>query len=190
VRTAEPADYPAVAELLNRTWLGHELYEPLSAHGLAQLVERLPEFDPADVWVLEEAGEVVACLGAWDWSRVTRVRIEALPLRLRLLGISLDFVRRFRPAPLLRAGETMRQWCAPIAGYRHPRDFATLLRHASNQALIRGGNQFLFIAERGHPILRATRGLLTVGSTGKMYLKPLQPVDLGRGPVYFGAIDL
>jgi L-amino acid N-acyltransferase YncA len=141
IRSARAADYPAVAELLNRTWGRHELYEPISTRGLAELVERLPEFDPADLWVLEEDGEVVACLGGWDWSRITRVTVEALPLRLRVLGVALDAARRFRPVPLVRAGETMRQWCAPIAAYRDPRDFGVLLRYATNQTLERGGDQ-------------------------------------------------
>ena len=69
MRPIVPGDYPAAARLLNDTWAGHDLYAPTSPEGLAAFVARTPAYAPADLWVLEEGGELVACLGTWDWSR-------------------------------------------------------------------------------------------------------------------------
>ena len=58
VRPIQPADYVAVADLLDRTWRDHDLYEPVSADAVARLLARLPALDLGDTLVLEDAWEV------------------------------------------------------------------------------------------------------------------------------------
>ena len=58
VRPIQAADYAAVADLLNRTWRDHDLYEPVSADAVARLLARLPALDLGDTLVLEDAWEV------------------------------------------------------------------------------------------------------------------------------------
>ncbi len=191
VRPIGPGDYPAAARLLNDTWAAYDLYAPISPEGLAAFVARTPAYDPADLWVLEEEGEVVACLGTWDWGRITRVMVERLSRRLRAIGTVLDVVRHLRPAPRLpKAGDTLRQWALTPIAFREPEQLAVLFRHANNEAVRRGADQLITVCERDHPLLRACRGLFRVGVGGHVYVRGLQPLALRGRPVYLDGIDL
>lgn len=191
VRPIAPRDYPAAARLLNDTWAGHDLYATASPERLAAFVARTPGYDPADLWVLEEGDEVVACLGAWDWGRITRVTVERLSPRLRAIGAVLDVLRHLRPAPRLpRAGDALRQWALTPIAFREPEHLAVLLRHANNEAVRRGADQLVTVCEPGHPLLRACRGLFRVGVGGHLYVRGLRPLALGGRPVYLDGIDL
>jgi len=86
VRPVQSQDLAKLAELLNTTWQGHELYEPTSAETLAQFIRRTPAFSHDNLLVLEEKGEIMACLGGWDWSQVMRVTVKALSRRLQMIG--------------------------------------------------------------------------------------------------------
>jgi GNAT superfamily N-acetyltransferase len=86
VRRIESEDLAAVADLLNETWQGFELYEPISADALAHFATRTPAYTFDNLLVLEDQGEIVACLGFWDWSQVMRISVEALSLKMRMMG--------------------------------------------------------------------------------------------------------
>jgi hypothetical protein len=191
VRPIQPADYLAVADLLDRTWRDHDLYEPVSADALARLLARLPALNLGDTFVLEVAGRIVACIAAWDMSRITRVTVQALPVRFRIIGAVLHAVRLVRPAPRIPAvGETWNQWCLPLIAFEQPEHLGVLLRYVNNVALRRGADQVLTIAERGDALRLSMEGLLSLTIAGHLYVKPLQPVLLGSRPVHIPGIDL
>jgi hypothetical protein len=191
VRAIQPTDYAAVADLLDRTWRDHDLYEPVSADGVARLLARLPTLDLGDVWVLTDTGRVAACVAAWDMSRITSVRIEALPRRLEIIRAVMNAVRLVRPAPRIPAvGETWNQWCLPLIGFEDPEHLRMLLRYVNNAALRRGADQIVAICERGDRLRLGMKGLQTLTIGGHLYVKPLQPVVLGNRPVQIPGIDL
>ena len=191
VRPLTPDDYPAAADLLQAAWGGHDFHEPLSAARLRQLVERLPAFAAGDFWGLEEGDELVACLGIWDWSRITRVVVQRLPPQLRLIGVALDTLRLLRPVPrMLKAGQEVRQWGLILPGFRDPARLAPLLRHTNNEALRRGADTLVALCARDDPLLRASKGLFHATSGVHLYVKPLQALALGDHPVHLDAIDL
>ena len=73
VRPATMADYERCAELINRTHGGRDLFRPYSFEWLRDRLEfdvpdwhdEQPPYSLRDFWVLERAGEVVACAGLW-----------------------------------------------------------------------------------------------------------------------------
>jgi hypothetical protein len=152
---------------------------------------RLPGLDLSDVWVLEDSGQVVACLALWDWTRITRLTVHALPLRFQVLGAVLNTVRRVRPVPGIPAvGETWKQWCLPLIAFEEPKHLGVLLRYVNNESLRRGADQIVAIRERGDRLGLSMKGLLSLTFAGHLYVKPLQPVLLGSRPVHIPGIDL
>jgi GNAT superfamily N-acetyltransferase len=191
VRPIQAADYAAVAELLNRTWRDHDLYEPASADAVARLLARLPALDLGYVWVLQDGDRITACVAAWDISRITQLTVQALPVRYQILQAALKAVRLVRPAPRIPSvGEGWKQWCLPLIAFEEPEHLGVLLRYVNNAALHRGADQVLLIGERGDRLSVALKGLLSLTIDGYLYVKPLEVVSLGSNPVHVPGIDL
>jgi hypothetical protein len=82
IRLVAPADIGRCVEMINATHSGLDLFRPYTNDFLEHRLDDLfwgpkPPFIPqvygwADMWVLEEAGEVMACAGLWDRGRDTR----------------------------------------------------------------------------------------------------------------------
>lgn len=189
VRPVQSQDFAKVAELLNATWQGRELYEPTSAETLAQFIRRTPAFSHDDLLVLEEKGEILACLGGWDWSQVMRVTVKALSRRLQMIGWLLTttgILPRF-PKP----GKTMRQMMLTPIGFKEPAHLAVLIRYLNNQAFRKGIEQVFCICERGDMLLKSMKGFIRVNTALHLYIKPLaQNVSIADGPVFVSGIDL
>jgi hypothetical protein len=78
VRTAKTADLPAIANLINATWSGHDHLAPTSPGSPLGFLDRTPGPRSNRMLVLEDRGEIVACAGLWDWSRVQQIRVVAV----------------------------------------------------------------------------------------------------------------
>jgi len=82
VRPIAEADLATCAELINRTHAGLDLFRPYGVESLKNVLDegvwgerpawRKPVYDWADVFVLEEDGQVIACAGLWDRGRDMR----------------------------------------------------------------------------------------------------------------------
>ncbi len=70
VRTAAPADYPAIAALLNLCYRDYEFYVPFTAGSLAEMIAQTPGY--VNLSVYEREGEILACLGYLDYRAVYR----------------------------------------------------------------------------------------------------------------------
>jgi GNAT superfamily N-acetyltransferase len=185
VRASRPADLGAAAALLNETWRGHALRELFSAEQLSRRIEETPAYREGSPLLLEVGGALKACAGVWERSRVTRITVRALSLRLRLLGAALAVARRLAPLPRVpKPGETLKQWTlTPVGGA--PGDLRELLYEINNQALGAGVDQLFLLCERGHPMLGALGGLYRVDVGCALFLKPLAAgLTLGDAPVY------
>lgn len=176
IRRATPSDLPAMAHLINLTWGRHDFFAPTSPHDLAAQIERTPALDPADILLLEEHGNVVACAGIWNWGGVQQLRITAVePSRTQSL------------AP----GQILQQWGLTVVGFREPEQLATLLRSVTNRALDQGVAHVGLISEPGQPTSRALAGFAQVVAPVRFYVKPLQPHSaLGERPLFVDMIDI
>lgn len=192
IRPMISEDLPVVAELLNNTWHGYDLYGPTSAEALSRFVNRTPAYSLTNAVVLEDRGEILASLGVWDWSQIARITVKSPSLRLRMTGILVDVIGYFRAVPRLpKAGTTLRQWClAPIA-FSVPEHLRPLFRYLNNRALEMGIEQIFCLCERGHPLLTGMKGLFRRDVGMHLYVKPLQQSPtIGQQPVFIDGIDL
>jgi hypothetical protein len=84
IRIARPDDVERCAAIINRTHAGRDLFRPYTAEFLADRLypDYVPPGPPVpsrpytfdDFYVLERAGQIVACAGAWDRGRDVRER--------------------------------------------------------------------------------------------------------------------
>lgn len=189
VRQVRFQDLANIAALLNMTWQGRELYEPASAETLAQFIYRTPAFDYDDLLVLENNGEIVACLGGWDWSKVMRVTVKSLSWKLRMIGWMLTTTRILPRFP--RPGDTMKQMMLVFIGFKEPTCLSALIRHLNNNALRNGMEQIFCICERGDGLLKSVKGFISVDTAMYLYTKPLaQNVSIAGMPIFVNGIDL
>ncbi|MFC1905720.1 GNAT family N-acetyltransferase [Chloroflexota bacterium] len=192
IRPITQEDLAAVASLVNETWQDYELYDPMTADSLASLVRRTPVYSFDDIFVLEENKQIMACLGFWDWSRVMRITVRALSLKVRAMSFLLDIVRIFRPIPKgPKIGDELKQIVLTPIGFRDIEHLTILLRHINNQAFAKGIHQIDCACEKNHPLLDSLNGFIRIDSGIHIYIKPFQDdVVLADRPFFIDGLDL
>jgi GNAT superfamily N-acetyltransferase len=192
VRQAGPEDLEEVANLLNSTWKGYELYEPASAEGITRFIHRTPAYDLDNLMVLEKDGNILACLGYWDWSQVMRVTMESISFKMRAMGWMLRIAGVFRSVPRpVKPGDTLKQVMLTPIGFKERTHLSALLRHVNNHVLQRGTEQIFCVCERDHPMLKSMGGFIRIDTTMNLYFKSLADDGfLANRPVYIDGIDL
>jgi hypothetical protein len=98
VRPIAEADLDRCAALINRTHAGLDLFRPYGAESLRDMLDggawgegppwRQRTYGWADVFVLEEGGQVVACAGLWDRGRDMREVWRAPDATQRLVEVA------------------------------------------------------------------------------------------------------
>jgi len=192
VRPITPEDFPAVADLLNETWQGHQLYEPTSPDALAQFIHRMPVFAFENLLVLEYQGKIVACIAYWDWHRITRVTVESLSPKMQRIALLMNAANVFRLTPKPpKPGDVLKQMVLTTIGFKDPALFAVLIRYMHNRALRTGIEQIFCVCEQGHKMLSGLKGIFRIDTKVYLYVKPLQPNEaLSDKPVFIDGIDL
>jgi GNAT superfamily N-acetyltransferase len=192
VRAILPEDLSAVTTLINDTWRDYEFYEPLTDEDLDELIARVPGYSYDNLSVLEKDGEILACLGFWEWSSVMQVTVQAWSRKMRMMGLFLDIVGLFRPVPAPpKPGSLLKQVVLTPFGFRGTEHIAALLRHLNNRALNGRIEQIFLICERSHPVLDALKGFIHIDTDMHLYVKPLKEgLTLSGKPVFIDGLDL
>lgn len=192
IRPIAKEDLDAVAKLMNDTWQGYELYEPISAEGLAVFIHRIPAYILDNLLVLENKGEILACLGFWDWRKIMRITVIESSLKMRITSSILNLVGRFRPMPRgVSPGDTLNQIMLTPIAFKELEHLTTLLRYLNNEALSSGINQIFFICESGHRLLKCMKGFISIKTGVNLYVKSLKPhIWIGDKPIFVDGIDM
>ncbi|NOR48458.1 MAG: GNAT family N-acetyltransferase [Methanosarcinaceae archaeon] len=192
IRPISSEDLAEVAKLLNETWQGFDLYETTSADALASFISRTPAYSFDNLFVLEDQGEIVACLGFWNWSQITSLTVKALSLKLRMIGLLLDIIRYFRPMPRsINSGSVLKQMVLTPIGFKNPRYLSMLLKYLNNLAFQRGIEQIFCFCKRNHVLLCSMKGFIRIDEKVYLYIKPLhENILLSDQPVFINGIDL
>ncbi len=191
MRPITSRDFPIVARLMNETWTGYDFYEPKSARGLAQFIDCTPAYSLDQLMVLEDEGEIIACLGFWDWSQIARITVRAVSGQLKIIGLMTTLLRPIWSMPRIpKAGTIMKQWCLTPIAYRAPEHLIPLIRYINNLAMNRGIEQIYFISERNDPLLRCLKGLFHRDVALHLYIKSLQKILVGDNRIFLDGIDL
>jgi len=192
IRPIEQEDLDAVAKLMNDTWQGYELYEPTSAESLAEFIQRIPAYSFDNLLVLEDQGEILACLGFWDWRQIMRVTVIKRSLKMRMIGSLVNLVGKFRPMPRrVNAGDPLNQIMLTPIAFKEPTHLTALLRYMNNWALSSGIKQIFCICESSHPLLKSMKGFIRINTGVNLYVKSLKPnIRVSDKPVFVDGIDM
>jgi GNAT superfamily N-acetyltransferase len=192
IRPATRGELPEVAREVNRTWEGHELFEPSSAEALARRLDRTPGCSLGNLYVLEGSGKAGACLGFWDWSRVTRVTLLRLSTRMRATALLMRAAGCLRPGPTFPApGAPMRQIMLTPVAFREGAALADLIRHVNNQALDAGIRQIFCVCDPASALAATLRPFRPIKTALHLYIQPGREEPPPREcPVYIDGIDL
>lgn len=192
IRLAKPEDYSAIANLLNKTWQEHEICEPVTTQALERLITGTPGYSHENMFVLEDNGEIVACLGFLDWSQVMQITVKAISSKIRLMGLMLDALRLFRPLPQgPRPGDILKQMVLAPIGYQDVKYMAMLFRHINNEALSRGIQQIFFLCEQGQPLLSSLKGFIHIDTALYLFTKPLRAgLAISSRPLFVNSLDM
>lgn len=189
IRSAGSEDLANVAELLNETWQNHDLYEPASAETLARFISRTPGFSMENLLVLEDKGEILACLGFWDWSQVMKLTLKALNLKFKIIG-RLLVITRVLPQGL-KPGDQLNQIMLTLIGYKEPSNLAILIRYINNYAFKKDIKQIFCICERNHTMMDSLKGFIRISTNINLYIKPLKEnFMIHKDPVFVDGIDM
>jgi len=189
IRSTTPHDLEPVAELLNQTWRGQDLFEPTSAASLARQIERIATLDYRNVLVFEEEGRILACVALWDWSKIMRITVLRLSFRMWILG-RLLVLTRVSPR-FLSPGDTLRQMMLTMIGYKSSTHLVPLVRHVNNFALREGIEQVFCVCERNDKMLESMKGFTRVNTGVNLYVKLFQPdVSMTDAPVAMTGFDM
>ena len=189
IRPATSDDLTNVAKLLNETWQNHELYEPASANILSRFISRTPKFSMENLLILEHKGEILACLGFWDWSQVMRLTLRSLNLKMKVIG-RLLFITRVLPKAL-KPGDELSQIMLTLIGYKEPIHLSILIRYINNIALKKNIKQMFCICERNHPMAKSLKGFIRISTNISLFIKPFNDtLNIQEGPVFVDGIDM
>ena len=192
VRTMTLADIDTVCDLLNRMWMGHDLYEPTTRRKLLSDIERIPGFKLDNILVLEENGRVVACAAYWEWSQITKIRIKSWNTRIKVAAIALDIARVFRDLPMLtKPGNILKQWCLINFAFSSIEDFEMLLKHLNNLAVDSRIDQLCFVGSKEHPAVKELKGFIRLGFNSMLYAKRFDNgISLGNSDLWISGVGL
>jgi GNAT superfamily N-acetyltransferase len=195
IRTANPGDLNAIADLMNSTWGACDFYEPVSAGYLKRFMGRVPGVSLENIAVIEEGGKIEACLGFQDWSRVMRITVRSLSFKMRIIGFLSHLLRAFTDMPGgIKPGDTLNQIMITMIAYNDPAHISTLLKYVNNFARKRGATQMFLICEPGCELSKNFRGFRRTSSKLYLYVKPLEGSAKGetlpKNPVFINGIDL
>jgi N-acetylglutamate synthase-like GNAT family acetyltransferase len=189
IRSVTSRDLEAVAELLNQTWSGHDLFEPASAERLAHTIERTENLSYNNMFVLENRGRITACAALWDWSKIMRINVLRFTLKMQIL-LRVLFLTRVLPR-FPRPGDILRQMMLTMVGYKSPADLAPLVEHVNNLAWKDDVEQVFCICERKDELLQSLKGFTRIDTGVNLYVKLLHSdISLTDAPVAMTGFDM
>ncbi|MFC1834348.1 GNAT family N-acetyltransferase [Thermodesulfobacteriota bacterium] len=192
VRNLSRRDLPDVSRLINETWQDFDLYEPVSAETLARLVEHTPGYGLNTLFVLEREGELVACLGFWDRTEVSRITVMQVPAKMADISLIPGMANGVNsPGAGIEPGSTLRHMVLSPIGFKDPEELAVLMRHVNNEALGRRIDQILLISREEGALLRSLRGFVHIDTKMHVYVKILEEgISKGDRPVFIDGVHL
>ncbi|MHA1862549.1 MAG: GNAT family N-acetyltransferase [Candidatus Thorarchaeota archaeon] len=178
IRPAEKVDLPRIVDLINATHSEYDLYKPLKIDEFSELLENRTHYNLHNILVYETEGTVEACLGYWDYNKVTKMTILQLSRKNRLMSLVLAFLGIFTKMPKIpNSGQLMKQYFLQDIGFTKPEYLSELLRHLNNMAL-ENDIQYLTMLGVEDPISDVLSKFMNTTSTEHIYAKLLKDLDL------------
>jgi hypothetical protein len=181
IRTMQEDDAGIVAKLMNEYYQGYDLYKPFTEESLMEEIERYPFFEIDNISLFEDEKGLKACLGYWDYSKITRYKPLKIPQEM------IDTLIASNAPYIPKLGSTSSIFFPHYAAYRDGECFKDLIRYTNNILQEEEATFLMFpVNEDSHMHNLLTEFPHNVGNT-HIYAKPLDGrnfTNLGQNPVY------
>ncbi|MBM4242080.1 MAG: GNAT family N-acetyltransferase, partial [Euryarchaeota archaeon] len=95
-----------VVDIINHYYEGREHFIPYTADSFESFVNGIPGYTLDNFWVVKEKGEIVACTGLWDTSRLVNYYYKKLPLSVKAISAIFKFLNKLTKMPkIMSEGE-------------------------------------------------------------------------------------
>jgi N-acetylglutamate synthase-like GNAT family acetyltransferase len=186
VRRATDADLTAISQLINATWVGYDLFEPVSPGSINSAVARRPGLEIDHFLLLEVGGKLRACVAYWDASELNMVLVRSVSPEVRRQAENAPAGTK---AKIPVAGQIMKP-SLEIAyiGYRDSLDMNPLFARVAEQA----DEQISFFAcELDSDLPNTVAGTFVVDGQIRIHAKSLSPHgNLSGGPMYSDVLEM
>lgn len=139
IRRMERRDCHIVTDLINETYNGYSFFTPFQSDELLQYVGRMPYFGLDNIFVYEDAEDVKACLGFWDYNKVRRYIVQKFSWRLKAQRVLMRLAGAFTKMPdIPKPGEALLSYNLTTLGYKNVESITELTKHVLNVGLEKG----------------------------------------------------
>jgi GNAT superfamily N-acetyltransferase len=136
IRSMEEADVDDVTDLINEMYRGYDFFAPFQPKDFVEYLGRIPHFDFHNILVLEDNGELEACLGVWEYDKVRKYIVEKLNWRLKAQTSVIRLIGLFTRMPYIpKPGEPLLSYNLATVAYKRPESMTELLKKTVNIAL-------------------------------------------------------
>jgi ribosomal protein S18 acetylase RimI-like enzyme len=136
IRRIEESDLESVVNMINGMYGDYNLFDPFQTGSLLDYVRRMPHFDLRNILVFRDAQGVRACVGYWDYNRVTRYVVQQLNRQLRTQSFLVRLAGLFTDMPHIpRPGEPLSSYNLVLLAFRDAECARDLIRHVINIAM-------------------------------------------------------
>ena len=173
LRQYEESDSASLITLVNNTWAGHDLYEPLTEVSLRDRIERCRVVGLDNLFLLEKEGEIAACLGVGNRSHNESLMAVSVDPRLRENAQWAPEPGQELP-PALGFG---------LIGYRNRSDLCTILQLLNNRLAGQGPTYGFLIHDESCNPVPEMNGFFQMNNISDMYVLSLNDeVNLSSPP--------
>jgi hypothetical protein len=122
---------------------GYDFFSPFQPKDFVEYLGRIPHFDFHNILVLEDNGELEACLRIWEYDKVRKYIVEKLNWTAHAQTYLIRLIGLFTRMPHIpNPGQPLLSYHLTTVAYKKPESMTELLKKTINIAL---GNNINFI---------------------------------------------
>jgi GNAT superfamily N-acetyltransferase len=183
-----------VVSMINEAYYDYEFYSPFDKASFQQYTERLPHYKQEDILVFQRRKDVIACLGFWNHSKITRISPEKAPSRLKALSYMTKLLSLFAKVPKIpEIGKTIKQWYLFPVAYRDANALTELIKQVNNMALRNDVGMLTMTLDCDSPIISVLSRFRNIKVKTHYFLKSLGQIDLStlkEKEFYIDVVDI
>jgi len=174
IRCMKKKDINKVTDLINKTYRDYNFFTPFQTNELMQYVGRMPYFDLNSIVVYEDAEDIRACLGFWDYNKVRRYIVQRFSWRLKAQAVLMKLARAFTKVPdIPKPGESLLSYNLATLGCRDVGSVTELIKYVVNVALEKRVNFLHMPVDPESPIAAALSQFRHTRMKLHFFIKPL-----------------
>jgi len=179
IKPMTPTDVKDVVAMMNETYQDHDFYAPYTEETFREYIQKLPQDNQENIFVLKQGENIQACIGYWDFNAIIRDRVLKLNTRLRSISLPLRFLGLFTKMPKIpKPGETLKQWYLFPVAYKDTTALIELIKHVNNLALENNITTLVTAQDDQSPLVSVLSKFRNAQIKMHYFVKPLQKTQI------------